>query len=174
MAPSIVETYDLGSKYFTEALNIKYYKVSSVVGNESGTLENDVTEVTYYYDRIDKSHLKVRYVDKKTNEDLVDPIEKDLEVDAYYETEKLQTPPSGYQYSGVTDNYKGQAQFENIEVIYYYEKINNSNSNPISKDEDFENPPTLDKIHTYILFSLISIFSMFISIKWIKKLNKES
>ncbi len=174
LAPSIVETYDLGSKYFTEALNIKYYKVSSVVGNESGTLENDVTEVTYYYDRIDKSHLKVRYVDKKTNEDLVDPIEKDLEVDAYYETEKLQTPPSGYQYSGVTDNYKGQAQFENIEVIYYYEKINNSNSNPISKDEDFENPPTLDKIHTYILFSLISIFSMFISIKWIKKLNKES
>ena len=123
LADSLLESYDLFTEYVTKAINIKYYKVSSVIGNESGVLEDEETEVTYLYSKLDMSNLIVKYIDSDTKEDLVDPIEKEIEIDSYYETEELKDVPVGYRLSSKTDNYKGLAQDENIEVIYYYDRI---------------------------------------------------
>ena len=184
LADSLIKSFDIGSEYITKALDIKHYKVTAVSGEEEGILDED-KEVNYYYNRLDISHLTVKYIDKDTEENLIDPITRDLEVDSYYETEELTEVPEGYVFDSKTDNYKGYAENENIEVIYTYKKNtdsnsnsnttsnsnSNSNSNKEVKDAE-ENPKTYDGMFNFLTILIISILGILITSILRKRINE--
>ena len=99
------------------------------------------------YQSVDQTTIRIRYVDKDTGKDLVDPIIKIVNRNDEYETNSITV--DGYELQFRTDNYKGIADTEEIEVIYYYAK-------PEVKQEE-ENPKTGDNITTYVILLLLSI-----------------
>ena len=135
VAPSIYSQHLLGYRYAVEALNIPNYKLVNVLGNESGILNRELTEVTYYYDTDDtntgdephvlQGTVTVHHIATDTCRDLVPPITRTLDYNTSYETEVLSDIPSGYRYKSRTDNYFGVVDEEHnaIDVYYYYDRI---------------------------------------------------
>ena len=122
LAPSNIERKVLGSTYQTAPLNITNYELSRTLGEESGTLNNN-TEVTYMYQELTESKITIRYVDKDTNQDIIDPIIKTVTRHEPYTTDDPVTLPSNYRFTSVSGDPAGTADDAEIEVIYYYEVI---------------------------------------------------
>ena len=121
LAPSKVERKLLGSNYKTNPINIEFYELVKVVGEEEGTLNEENTEVTYMYEETFDVNLKVKYLEKDTDKVLSEEINKTLKKHDKYETEEKNIDT--YRLVSKTGNYKGKAEKAEIEVIYYYEKI---------------------------------------------------
>jgi len=133
LAPSLYNQYLVGYSYFVEALDIPNYRVVNVLGDESGKLNRELTEVTYYYDTDDNQEpqptgqgtVTVHHVANDTCRELVPPIRRTLDYNTSYTTEVLTDIPEGYRYGIRTDNYFGIVTEENnsIDVYYYYDRI---------------------------------------------------
>ncbi|MBR3523456.1 MAG: MucBP domain-containing protein [Bacilli bacterium] len=123
LAPTNVERKVLRSPYQTSPLEITNYELTRTIGEESGTLTQDVTEVTYMYQEITESTITIRYVDKDTNRDIIDPIVKTVTRHEPYTTDDPVELPAKYRYTSVSGVPSGNAEDANIEVIYYYEVI---------------------------------------------------
>ncbi len=102
-------------------MNIEFYELVKVIGEEEGTLNKENTEVTYMYEETYDVNLKVKYIEKETEKELSDSVNKTLKRHDSYETEAKKI--ENYKLVDKTSNYKGKAENQEIEVIYYYEKI---------------------------------------------------
>ena len=80
LAPSNVQRKVLGSSYQTAPLAIDNYNLIRTIGDENGTLTRNITEVTYMYSQLTDVTITIRYVDKATNQDLVTPITKTVQL----------------------------------------------------------------------------------------------
>ena len=96
------------------------YDFVRVVGTEKGTIENERTEVIYYY-KLKRGKVVVKYLDIDTNEELLDSQQENYKYNEEYFTHEEEI--DGYRLDhieGVTEGiFKG-----NVEVRYYYKKIN--------------------------------------------------
>ena len=105
-----------GLSYQTTSKTIPNYYVFRIVGNESGTVEGDETEVIYYYKRSEGT-VTVRYVDETTNGAIADNITIQHYYGDTYTTEQKVIP--NYEFVRVqgipTGVFTG-----NITIIYYY------------------------------------------------------
>ena len=123
LAPSNIERKTIGSPYQTSPLTIANYEVTRTLGETSGTLNRN-TEVTYMYQQITDSRITIRYVDKATNQDIIDPIVKRVPLHDPYTTDDPVTLPTNYRFTNIVSGEpSGTADDNEIEVIYYYEVI---------------------------------------------------
>ena len=107
-----------GDPYTTEQKTISGYVYDSVVGDASGNLKANPTEVIYYY--IKQSKVITKYVDMYTDGEIAERVNITYkEGDLYSTTRKNIT---GYTYEKVTENASGTVAREDIEVTYYYKK----------------------------------------------------
>ena len=125
VANSIESVYSYGSRYLTQALDIEHYTVTGVVGQESGILSDDLTEVTYFYNNAATGIVKVNFLDEVTGEPVANQVEKVVPINVRYETEKLATDPQGYEYSHSDGPEVGVIEEEDARVVvtYYYSRI---------------------------------------------------
>ncbi|MGN1013245.1 MAG: MucBP domain-containing protein, partial [Clostridia bacterium] len=107
-----------GDAYTTSQKDIEGYVYDSVVGDASGNLKANPTEVIYYY--IKQSKVITKYVDMYTDGEIAERVNITYkEGDLYSTTRKNIT---GYTYEKVTENASGTVAREDIEVTYYYKK----------------------------------------------------
>ena len=125
VADSIEEAYVLGSKYITKALDIEHYKVVGVLGQETGNLMNDLTEVTYFYDGTETGKIEVNYIDMDTGDKVAPTATKIIPINTRYETDKLEIDPFGYEYSHSEGDVVGTISEadEKVVVTYFYKRI---------------------------------------------------
>ena len=125
LADSIESVYSYGSRYLTQALDIEHYTVTGVVGQESGILSDDLTEVTYFYNNAATGIVEVNFLDEVTGEPVANQVEKVVPINVRYETEKLATDPQGYEYSHSDGPEVGVIEEEDARVVvtYYYSRI---------------------------------------------------
>ena len=119
LADELIETKVLGSNYKTKPKNIEFYSLTKVIGEEEGILNKNLTEVTYMYKENNNSKIIVKYLEKDTDKELASE-ELSLKRNDTYTTDEKKF--DDYKLVSKTDNYKGIADKENIEVIYYYVK----------------------------------------------------
>ena len=86
--------------------------------NEKGKMLEEETTVKYYYIR--KAKVEVKYVEKETDEEILESEILRGYVGDRYETE--QKDIEYYKFVEKTDNWKGEMTREGVTVIYYYEK----------------------------------------------------
>ena len=139
LAPTDIQRKVIGSHYQSAPINITNYEYTRTVGDKEGTLEDPVTEVTHMYRQITDAKITVRYVDKDTNLDIVDPVIIRVPRGDNYVTEQSSNIPSYYQFDSSTDNTFGPANADEIEVIYYYTKIESTITvRYVDKDTDLD------------------------------------
>jgi hypothetical protein len=114
---------EMGADYKTEEQEIEGYKLlkDRYPENAEGTIEEEVITVKYYYSRDAK--VTVKYIDLETKEEIEESIIIEGQLGEEYETEEKAI--EGYRIVKLEypDNVKGEITKENIEVIYYYERI---------------------------------------------------
>lgn len=168
LATKETDTKTLGDSYETSPKDVPGYKVSRVVGKESGVLNTPLTQVYYYYDQITESHLHVHYVDKDTNNDIAQGYDEDLTVGDNYTAVPLSNIPQYYTFDSDSGNTSGPANLEHIHVYYYYthdkskittkyidaetgDKIANDNIEYINKGETYTTSPLQNPPAGYVL-----------------------
>ena len=87
--------------------------------NSQGEMRSELIEVIYYYAK--KAKVISKYIDKETGEELADEEIINGHVDEDYQTEEKDIPK--YQMVEIKGKPEGKMTEEDIEVIYYYEKI---------------------------------------------------
>ena len=122
LAPTLVERKQLGSSYSTEPVDIEFYRVSRVLGDERGILSQNRTEVTYFYQEV-PSTITVKHLDINTLREVAPTETKTVGANEQYETSVSSEIPVNYRYVSSTNNTNDIARSENIEVIYYYDVI---------------------------------------------------
>ena len=123
LAPTDVQRKVIGSHYQSAPINITNYEYTRSVGDTEGTLDDAVTEVTHMYRELTNSTITIRYVDKATGTDIIEPITKTVDRHSQYTTDDPVTIPSNYRFTNIAGNPSGTADDAVIEVIYYYEVI---------------------------------------------------
>ncbi len=126
-----ISTVTYTHTYTTSASNnvSNNYELASTKGTLSGTVTGNI-EVTYYY-KLKSSTLTVKHLEYGTNKVLASTETKDLKYTDEYETSISTSIPGNYEYHSKTDNYKGIASSDTIEVIYYYQKKDSQLSSEI-------------------------------------------
>ena len=124
----------LGDKYKTEQKEIDKYVYIETKGNEEGEMTREETEIIYIYAKTAK--LKVKYIDKDTNEEII-KITKTDDVGAgpvSAQNEKTSEPKTyGYEITGlVGDKY----ETEQKEIPYYVPVKSTENTKGELKEED--------------------------------------
>ena len=107
----IADVYEGGSVVNT------YFKPSVNDGVSMNVLGNNSSTSSY------GPLNDIRYVDKDTNKDIIDPIVKTVTRHDPYTTDDEVTIPAKYRYTSVSGVPSGNADDTEIEVIYYYEVI---------------------------------------------------
>ena len=105
----------------------KYELVTPEPANKNGIYSSQEQVIIYYYDK-KPAQVNVKYVDIDTEEELADGEEIIGKVDDEYTTEdkvKEINDSSKYKYVLVktTENTEGLMTVEDIEVVYYYKKV---------------------------------------------------
>lgn len=151
----------VGDPYDIKSREFENYELvlDKLPNNSKGKMTEEEIEVKYYY--VKKTRVIVKYLDKETNEDLVDPETIDGHENDLYNTEPKDI--KDYQLVEIPDNKEGKMTEEEITVIYYYQKIKKSSS-----------PQTGDSTHIVMWITLltISILTVVFTINYIKKGNK--
>ena len=116
-----VKTGEVGSSYTTERKELEGYEYVETQGDEQGTFTEEEQEVVYVYKKL-TARVIVRYLEKGTNEELLDELVIEGNVGDVYQTSRE-----------VIKNYKsadpeptnsvGRMTKEEIIVTYYYERI---------------------------------------------------
>ena len=113
-------TNKVGTNYETEKKNIKTYNFVKDSGNTIGKVSEGLTEVIYYYKRIPKGTIIVKYVDEDGNE-IASKEEKTDYVGEAYETEQKEI--ENYDFVEVTGEPKGEITEGTTQIIYHYKKV---------------------------------------------------
>ncbi|MBO4600925.1 MAG: MucBP domain-containing protein [Bacilli bacterium] len=112
-----------GSNYSTSPIDIVLYQLTGVDGDENGQLNSSFAEVNYLYTRLNKTLITTKFIDKDTNLSVADPVTDYYDRGLTYYTYKLATDPQYYEYVSSSGNESGEAQGDEIIVIYYYQKL---------------------------------------------------
>ncbi len=111
----------IGDKYKTEEKDIENYKLYSVTENKEGTMEKDQIIVIYVYEKI-PTKVIVKHLEKGTNKELHEEETIEGVAGDNYKTERKVI--ENYQAAEPEpENANGKMEKDEIEVIYYYEKI---------------------------------------------------
>ena len=110
----------IGDKYEIEEKHIASYDLveEKRPENEKGELLEEEIIIKYYYIR--KTKVEVKYLDVETEEEISESEIIRGHVEDKYETEEKDI--EYYNFVEKTDNWKGEMEREDIEVIYYYKK----------------------------------------------------
>ena len=107
-----------GDPYETEAKEFDGYDLIEEPKNKTGEMEDKDITVTYYYAK--KAEIEVQYLEKGTNNPLVENESMQGHVGDEYKTEAKEIPY--YKFVESTNNTEGTMTEEKITIIYYYEK----------------------------------------------------
>lgn len=121
--PSVIDHRIIGTDYETTPQHIEFYELTRVLGSEKGTLTRATTEVTYMYRQTNYATITTYYKDKATDVDLIEPIVQKVLRGSDYQTSVSSSVPVNYRLIQTPVNASGPATTDNIDVIYYYEKI---------------------------------------------------
>ena len=124
-----------GASYQTSPKSIMRYILTGVEGNSQGNLNDDLTEVTYLYNKTNQPMVTTRFKDVETNRDIMDPVYDYYDMGLTYHTTKLSVPPTYYVYDSVSGAEEGTVDQDSIEITYFYRK---QKGNVISKYLDIE------------------------------------
>ena len=114
-----------GEEYETKTKDIRYYIYHSVSGVPSGIVESDNIEVTYYY--IPKPAVVTSYyMDVANDHEIADREIQTVTYGEYYITKPSGGIPKNYEFLRKTPNYEGEATEDEINVYYYYQKIDSN------------------------------------------------
>ena len=116
VANDIIQNKNYGDRYTTSKRDIDNYLYTRVVGNERGTITDNV-EVTYYYRKRDAKVI-VKYIEQETNRALSPSNEIDYHWGDEYDTEPLDI--DNYKVVEYPTNAYGVVDSDEIIVIYYY------------------------------------------------------
>lgn len=107
-------------KYETEPKDIPEYELikEEIPKNKDGKMTNDEIEVIYYYKK--KAIVEVKYVEEKTEKEIVDKETINGYIEDPYKSEKKDI--KYYEFVKATENTEGNMTDEKIEVKYYYHK----------------------------------------------------
>jgi len=141
-----------GDNYETHQEEIRNYEFNSVSGIPTGIIENDITKVTYYYNKR-PSKIIAYYVDVKTNEEIATREEQIVVHGDYYTTKSSGGVPKNYEFIRKTPNYEGVALDEEIKVYYYYQKVDSNLSTTIDKYGTKEITSVNDPVSYYIEYT---------------------
>ena len=122
VAPSQVESKPLGSTYSTSPLTIVRYVLSGVIGDENGVLNRSFTEVSYFYNTLNKKTVTSRHVDEDTGIEIAEPTYQYYDVGDSYNALPLVNIPNHYIHSTSSSNSTGTIGDSDIEVTIYYAK----------------------------------------------------
>lgn len=172
----------LGLPFKTESVSMKYFQLTTVPSNASGTYtENDQT-VTYIYKRKNAGNIIVKHLDDEGNEIIKPEFISGLnKYGLPYETEAMNS--EDYDFVSVTDNAKGLFTLEDQVVIYTYsqpvvlgvkKKPKEQIKKPlISKETPAEvttnDLPATGVAPSYIGFGSVLLGSMLIVVKLMKR-----
>ena len=110
----------INTSYETVEKEFENYTMINVDGQITGTYQPEPIEVTYYYS-INNGTVIVHYVDKDTEEELMDYQDTLIgKIDSSYETVQKDIPH--YTFDSSTENTTGEYTAETIDVTYYYNK----------------------------------------------------
>ena len=119
LATSQIETGFEGQDYNARPLDIEGYTLIETVGNESGKLSKDDTEVIYYYAK--KVKITIKFIDINKNNEI-----REIEVyDVYegFEYNVNEIKVEGYILDNNDGIGKGIAGDKDIEISLYYAKL---------------------------------------------------
>ena len=124
IAPSEVRGVDFGERYETYSQAdgrrvFNNYEFVRVVGTEKGVIENETTEVIYYY-RLKRGRVVAKYLDVDTNEELLDSRQENYKYGEEYVTYLEEI--DGYNYVR-TEGVASGTFAGDVEVRYYYQRI---------------------------------------------------
>lgn len=146
--------------------DLRFYTKSIGEVTNSVDVENKKeVKITNTYKKI-ASKVIVKYIDKNTNEEIIESITIDGSVDYEYTTELKDI--ANYKFLESTDNTSGIMTEDTITVEYYYEKVEIPKEDEPVIPDDPDVPETGDNIITYVLILLISLCGLVLSIYVIK------
>ena len=124
LANTITTRAPQGTSYNTVAKNIRSFTLAGILGTPNGTMDDDLTEVSYLYNRNSTPQTTVitRFVEEGTNRDIVPPVEDYYDRGLTYTTVPLTNPPAPYIFVRVEGSESGTVGDSDITVIYYYAK----------------------------------------------------
>ncbi|MBQ2937559.1 MAG: MucBP domain-containing protein [Clostridia bacterium] len=118
----LIDTYEIiggeGYQYEAEDKEFDGYNLEEIPANKKGIITDTAIVVKYYYNT--RAELEVKYLEKGTENSLLDSINIVGKIGDSYETEQKDIPY--YNFVESTDNVKGTMAKNKITVIYYYEK----------------------------------------------------
>ena len=120
IAPGGQKEDKVGTTYGTIQKDIEHYEFVKVTGNTTGKITEGLTEVIYYYKKIPKGKVVVKYVDEEGNE-IAPGGQKEDYVGEEYKTK--QKDIENYEFVEVTGEPEGEIKEGITEVIYHYKKI---------------------------------------------------
>ena len=127
-----VTPHKYGDTYQTVKLDITNYDFVMVDGVTNGTIDRDIVTVIYYYER-HKANIIARYIEEGTNNEVAPPQTQEVGLGKYYVTTSSGAVPPNYELVRKTDNYEGIARQDEIEVFYYYRKVDSDLVTKITK-----------------------------------------
>ena len=120
IAPGGQKEDKVGTTYGTIQKDIEHYEFVKVTGEPEGEIKEGITEVIYYYKKIPKGKVVVKYVDEEGNE-IAPGGQKEDYVGEEYKTK--QKDIENYEFVEVTGEPEGEIKEGITEVIYHYKKI---------------------------------------------------
>ena len=106
------------TKVNTKEKQIEGYTLAQKPDTEEYIISENIQDVYYYY--VKNAKVIVKYLDKTTNEQILEP--KEIIGHEGQEYEATSEKIENYNYIGSTENTKGTMK-DTIEVIYYYEPL---------------------------------------------------
>lgn len=123
LAPADQEQKPLGSSYSTSPKNILRHIVSSISGDENGILNKSFTEVSYFYNSLNKRVVTLKHVDEDTGVEISESTYSYYDDGETYMASPLIIMPEHYEFSYVSNSVTGVVNGSDIEIIFYYTKI---------------------------------------------------
>ena len=123
----------VGDSYNVSRLSVddKYVYVSTV-GTENGIVPDGDVIINYYF-KLKPSILSVYYLEDGTDNELADPLIRNLKYDDIYNTESSSNVPKNYNLVRIDGEASGTVSSDNIIVKYYYKKKNSLINSTINK-----------------------------------------
>ncbi|MCI8291561.1 MAG: hypothetical protein HFJ25_04885, partial [Clostridia bacterium] len=113
---------EIGQSYETTAKEIEGYELIKTPENAKGTMTKEKQEIIYIYKKVQSGGVRVKYLEKETNNQLAEETVITGKIGQSYETER-KAIKDYKKAEPEPENAKGTMQKEEIEVIYYYEKL---------------------------------------------------
>ena len=120
LADELREVHEIGYNYITNPIQIALYELVGHVGDESGILEKPLTEIIYYYAKLNKGLVITKYIDEETGDPIADEDQAYYDYGETYTATALNSVPAPYVLSRTDGEVSGEVDDEITTITYYF------------------------------------------------------